>query len=125
MSIPAGSRGGELVDTLGDLPPEALVPVAWIREQLRELTESDAARTSLLTVNEVAARCRRAPSTVRAWCASGSLPGAFKLNGVSWRVPESALRAFIERQTETERPRRALGRGTPVDIGGWRKHRVG
>jgi predicted DNA-binding transcriptional regulator AlpA len=112
-----------LREALARLPGDALVPVAWIRERLGA-KPSEVARDRLLTVAEVAAHCARATSTVRAWCASGELPDAFKLNGVAWRVPESAVRKFLADQRKSSRSAgRALGRVRPIDPGEWRKAR--
>ena len=62
-----------------------------------------------LTVEEVASETYRAPSTVRGWLLSGELDG-YKLNRRDWRVPRSALRAYLDRQIEptsgpTHRPK--------------------
>ena len=53
-----------------------------------------------LTLQEVAERVGRAPSTVRGWCASGRLIGGYRLNGRGWRIPLSALGAFLRAQEE-------------------------
>ena len=70
-----------------------------------------------LTVEDVAEEVGRAPSTVRGWLADGEMRG-YKLNGRDWRVPRSALRAYLDRQAngmeETDDEE-------PVDIAAWRK----
>ncbi len=53
-----------------------------------------------LTLEEVAERVGRAPSTVRGWCRCGSLVGAYRLNGRGWRIPLLALEAFLRAQEE-------------------------
>ena len=53
-----------------------------------------------LSLEEVAERVGRAPSTVRGWCRCGSLVGSYRLNGRGWRIPESALDAFLRGQEE-------------------------
>ena len=53
-----------------------------------------------LTLEEVAERVGRAPSTVRGWCRCGSLVGAYRLNGRGWRIPLLALNAFLRAQEE-------------------------
>ena len=53
-----------------------------------------------LTLEEVAERVGRAPSTVRGWCRCGSLVGAYRLNGRGWRIPLLALDAFLRAQEE-------------------------
>lgn len=75
-----------------------------------------------LTVEEVAAETKRAVSTVRGWLISGALAG-YKLNGRDWRIPRSALRAYLDRQSETSGPESADA--GPVDLGSWRKIRGG
>lgn len=45
---------------------------------------------NLLSVQAVADRLGRDPSTVRRWCREGTLPGALRL-GRDWMVPEKAL----------------------------------
>ena len=85
-------------EVLAELPDDALVPVGWLRDATRQ--EKGAGSEALLPVAEVARRCGRAESTVRAWCAAGELPGAFKLQGVAWRVPESSLKKFVAEQQD-------------------------
>ena len=53
-----------------------------------------------LTLEEVAERVGRAPSTVRGWCRCGSLVGAYRLNGRGWRIPLLALDVFLCSQEE-------------------------
>lgn len=76
----------ELAETLAGLPDGALVPAAWVREQL-------SGRDTLtdLTVKETAELLGRAPSTIRSWAASGILRGAYRLRGREWRIPRAAL----------------------------------
>jgi excisionase family DNA binding protein len=50
----------------------------------------------LLKVDEVAERLNAHPTSVRNWLATGKLRG-LKLAGRSWRIPESALREFLDR----------------------------
>lgn len=78
---------------------------------------SGVASTRDLTVEEVADETSRAPSTVRGWLISKALRG-YKLNNRVWRVPRTALRAYIEAQA-------TQSSGTPgeVDITAWRKGR--
>jgi excisionase family DNA binding protein len=74
-----------------------------------------------LTVEEVAAATRRAPSTVRGWLISGHLKG-YKLNGRDWRVTRVALREYLDRQrnrSDEDEGHRATG--GKVDIGAWRR----
>ena len=57
---------------------------------------------TILTASEVADRLRLTTRTVTIYAAEGRFPGAFKA-GPRWRFPESALAAYIERQTPTPR----------------------
>lgn len=66
-----------------------------------------------LTVAGVAEKLGRRPSTVRAWCERGELPGAYKLRGREWRIPRSALEAFLDSQR--------LGKGQSDRLGDWRR----
>ena len=78
-------------DLLAELPDEALVPVGWVRGQL------GVSAAVGMTVDEAAERIGRSPSTVRAWCRDGSLPGAYRLRGREWRVPPAALAKMNDR----------------------------
>lgn len=74
-----------------------------------------------LTVEEVAEKTQRAPSTVRGWLIAGDLNG-YKLNGRDWRITRAALRAYLDNQKEGTH----AGRCTPevegeVDIAAWRR----
>jgi excisionase family DNA binding protein len=108
-----------LRDALAALPDDALVSVGWVRTQLDAEENEAAGREVLLTVRQVAERYERSESTVRGWCAAGQLPGAFKLQGTVWRIPEAALTKFDDTQGRA-RSRRALGRRSPVDLEAWR-----
>lgn len=120
--MPSGSRGRADVsirsrlEALVDGLPEGssvTVPTDWLRRLLeQEPTIED--RERLYTVAELAARYRRAESTVREWLAADEFPAAFKVHG-SWRVPAEAVAEF-------ERGRRkALGDARSADLGRWRK----
>lgn len=63
-----------------------------------------------LTVEDIATKEKRAVSTVRAWCAAGEFPGAYKLNGVDWRIPVKGYASF--------RAAKALGVGRGKRRGG-------
>lgn len=73
------------------------------REGLLELAANDdqaehpAARADQ-TVAELAARFHRSASTVRDWCEHGRFEGAYKLNGRDWRIPLTAVDAFLAEQ---------------------------
>lgn len=46
-----------------------------------------------LTVAEAAEKMRVTPAAVRAWVASGRIPGAYRVGRRSWRIPLAALDA--------------------------------
>jgi hypothetical protein len=96
------------------------LPLDWLREQLEALDRTQpAGGVAELTVEAVAARYGRAPSTVRAWCLAGRLAGAYRLRGREWRIPAGALQAFLE----AERPAQTAGlsRKAGSDLGAWRR----
>lgn len=77
-------------------------------------------RSRDLTVEEVAKETQRAPSTVRGWLINKALDG-YKLNGRDWRVPQAALRGYLERQQQREPETPTHDAGVGVDITDWRR----
>ncbi len=63
------------------------------------------------TVAELSTRFHRSASTVRGWCERGRFEGAYKLNGRDWRIPKTAVDAFLAEQRGESRVRR---------LGAWR-----
>ena len=84
-----------------------------------ETPEAKVEHVGDLSLPDVAARVGRAVSTVRGWCNCSLIPGAYKLNGRSWRVPAHALEAFLADQTPGQEKPEKRGRGT--DLSSWRK----
>ena len=80
--------------------------------------ESRTGDTGDLTVEQVAAQTRRAPSTIRGWLIDGELRG-YKLNERHWRVTRDALEEYLGGQTS--KPAGEVHEGEPVDISAWRK----
>ncbi len=70
-----------------------------------------------MSVEDVATETQRASSTVRTWLLSGQLHG-YKLRGKAWRVPRSALRAFLDAQAAPPVP---PADPAGVDISAWRR----
>jgi hypothetical protein len=105
------------------LPAGAVVPVPkeWLLELLGE-ADAGGARVEIdLTVNQVAQRFSRRPSTVRGWCEASLLPGAYRNRGREWRIPATALVEFQER--ERKRPEgsdRAGSSGQRRSLADWR-----
>lgn len=97
------------------LPEEGSVsvPVRWLRDVLDQEPKVEE-RDRLYTVDQLADRYDRSPSTVREWLAAGEVPGAFKIHG-SWRVAAQDVAEF-----ENRRRRGALGSGTNPTLSQWR-----
>ena len=97
------------------------LPREDIGQFLDELTRPDdeAREVVDLTLSEVTGRVGRAPSTVRSWCSRGLLTGAYRLNGRDWRVPPTALDAFLDAQGARQT---AASKGSPgvTDLSAWR-----
>lgn len=112
--------------------PGTLIPVDSLRAVLNEVTEAPVPIPRLgggdLTVEEVAERMHRKPSTIRGWLSAGTLRG-YKLQGRDWRVSQEALREFVQAQRDAatrmgeSRSVRPRGRAGAVDLGAWRKVR--
>jgi hypothetical protein len=71
------------------------------------------------TVEDLAARYGRAPSTVRGWCEAGRFPGAYKLHDREWRIPTAAVEAFEAKERRRERPTSRGGRDVQ-SLSDWR-----
>ena len=108
------------------LPPGSAVslPVDWLRAQL-DSGASDGAgdgEAEDFTLEEVAERVKRSPSTVRTWCAGGLLPGAYKLRGRDWRIPRVSLRSFLNDEAGSRRKRITQHTDAAPPLGAWRGH---
>jgi excisionase family DNA binding protein len=101
------SVADRLRDLAERLPPGASLTLT--REGLLELAAVDgspanqAAERAESTVCELAIRFHRSASTVRDWCEHGRFEGAYKLNGRDWRIPETAVDAFLAQQRRASR----------------------
>ncbi len=127
-------RLAKLVSILEHLPDAAglWLPTAELRELVHEVEvaagrddetglapEPDAGALVDLSGAQAGRLLDRKPSTIRNWCGSGLIMGAYRLNRREWRIPREAIRAFQDRhlaQTAAPIPRRK-----PVDIGAWRR----
>ena len=115
-----------LVDRLKaiiDVMPEGgsvSLPVTWLRDLLDAEGDSPG-MGRLLTLEEAGEFVSRSPSTVRTWLNTGRLDG-FKLSGRAWRIRESALRSFIERQESGEHEPPTIRNSGSVELGDWRNH---
>ena len=112
-----------LREALVRLPAEALVPVGWVRGQLDD-GQPEHVQAELLndmTIDEVARMLNRSPSTVRSWCNTELLKGAYKLRKREWRIPPVALSRFLDAQRAQEGSGTVRQRGD-VTLSGWRRH---
>ncbi len=105
------------------MPADASVTlsVAWLRDLLAAEGDSPGL-DRLLALEEAGEVVGRSPSTIRTWANSDQLEGAFKLQGRSWRIPESAIQRFVERQQSSEHEPRTVRNSGSVDISAWREH---
>ena len=106
------------------MPDGAMItlPVEVIRSWLEEdgLIEPEDALIDM-TVVEVAERLNRSPSTVRGWCGSGALEGAYRLRGREWRIPPGRLRAFLDSEAKSRGGRMRPRAEEDIDLGAWRR----
>lgn len=122
-----------LTDAVADLvrsaPPDATIPVRWLAEQIAadQSPVTPELRDELSVdykITEVARLMGRATSTIRTWCANGTLLGAYHFLGREWRVPRTSIHAL--QRAESARHGSGPHTRTPVaqepDIGAWRKH---
>ena len=111
---------------------EATLPARVVLERLPEgeiASEESSDPFADMTVEEVGGILKRSPSTVRHWCRTGLLPGAYLLRGKQWRIPRAAVLAFQRAEAEhqanrsTQEPHGPRHVG-PVDLGSWREGRA-
>ena len=108
-----------IIDVMPDGGSVSL-PVTWLRDLLDAEGDSPG-MGRLLTLEEAGEIVGRSPSTVRTWLNTGRLDG-FKLNGRTWRIRESALRSFIERQECGKHEPPTIRGSRSVELGDWRNH---
>lgn len=102
------------------------VPRAWLAELIAPVSTDAAPAGSVdYTVAQVAQRFNRGASTIRTWCETDALPGAYRLNGREWRIPPAAIEAMQDRQREQHIAPRARTTARVADLGAWRKHSAG
>jgi hypothetical protein len=118
----AHMTGLDALRTLVDAAPVdavVTVPVRWLREVLEGAPESpDVMMAPDLSAAAFAQRFGRSASTVRLWCESGKVPGAWKLNGKEWRIPVAAIEQFRQMQGA---PAPNAVRPSNGDLGDWRR----
>lgn len=74
-----------------------------------------------LTADAVGAELGRSASTIRAWCASARIPGAYRLHGREWRIPRASLRRYLDTQAQGHAPKVKPEGESSVDLGRWRR----
>ncbi len=96
------------------------MPAGWICDQLEDGTRNELEEAKVdLTVEQVAEKLGRAPSTVRDWIRAGRLR-AYKMMGREYRITPAALEEFIESERRGGAP--ASVRGRTVRLNAWRDH---
>lgn len=95
------------------------LPVAWLRERLEGANEDVVVD---LTVEQVAKKLNRSPSTVRNWLAAGDIPGAYRLKRREWRIPPSALEWFLDKQRTAPQATATTVGARALALDEWRKH---
>jgi excisionase family DNA binding protein len=75
-----------------------------------------------LTVEQVAKKLNRSPSTVRNWLAAGDIPGAYRLKRREWRIPPSALEWFLDKQRTAPQATATTVGARALALDEWRKH---
>ncbi len=99
------------------LPDDALVPVRWLRAQLRHPDVATDDGVADLSCADVAMMLGRTPGTIRGWCQRGEIAGAYRLNEREWRIPRPSLRAYLAAHGS----KRSEQTAAPVNLGSWRK----
>jgi len=80
------------------LPPEALVPVGWVLENIG----GNPNPVMDYRLEDLAELTGSSVSTIRTWCDSGRLR-AYRLMNREWRIPVEAWREFQAEQAKPER----------------------
>ncbi len=116
-------RLSEVVHGLPD-GSAVMLPVEAVHTWLADESAGTDGPLGDLTLTQVATATGRAVSTIRTWANSGKLPGAYKLNGRDWRIPSSALRAFLDAQANGAGAHPTLD-DREADLSAWRSERAG
>lgn len=107
----------ELSKILSELPPDAMLPVSWIRARLDAPlpveTDGD------LSCADIGAILHRTAGCVRGWCFRGELKG-YRLNNRDWRVSRKSLRQYLDAQGGSPAAEKS-----PTDLSSWREKRRG
>lgn len=75
-----------------ELPDDAMVPMRWVRQHYVLKGE---ASDRLLTTGQAAAEIGFSPDTWRAWADDGRIPGAFRDESETWRLPLVGCREHV------------------------------
>lgn len=117
----------DLAARLRLMPPGTLVPADWVLAELERAGGTTGPSPTVetaadLTVDQVAEKLGRAPSTVRNWLGEERLPGAYRLRGREWRIPAATLQAFLQAEATGERAS-PQARSPGAQLSDWRKVR--
>ncbi|HKB54420.1 MAG TPA: hypothetical protein VKD22_10490 [Ramlibacter sp.] len=81
--------------TLDDLPDDALMPVRWIREQMKREAKRDG--PEWVSTTQAAQLLGFAPKRWRIWAEDGRIPDAWKDEADHWRLPLAECRRHLLR----------------------------
>ncbi|KPK69402.1 hypothetical protein AMJ82_05705 [candidate division TA06 bacterium SM23_40] len=114
------------LDRLAEHGAMVIVPVRWLLDLLDLLDGLRAGGDGEepladFTAEEAAVEFNRSPQTIRNWCRSGLLPGAYKLLNREWRIPRQALQALRTSHLDGD-GKSVQQAGTATDLGAWRAH---
>lgn len=83
-------------------PPGSVIPlpVDTIKQWLNDYPANDPLKD--FEVEEIADLEKRSPVTIRNWCRTGIIPGAYKLNKKTWKIPKASYQRFKENQQQPQ-----------------------
>ena len=86
-----------LRELLDPLPPDAMLPVAWVRKHLGNPQEAEPRAPQILSTRQAARWFGLNPKRWRVWAEEGLIEGAFQeAEGGPWRLPvEGCQRRII------------------------------
>ncbi len=100
---------------------DATIPARVVLERLPSAVDGAEGTLAALDVEQAGEALGRSASTVRDYCRSGLLPGAFRQRGREWRIPPRAIGKFQAAQAaEAARTAPVTGSNT-TDLAAWRR----
>ncbi len=101
--------------------PGSLLPRDWLLQQIQAIADPVVGdELANLSIEDAGQVLDRSTSTVREYCRSGLLPGAYRQRGREWRIPRGAIRAF-QRSEAVPKARPPLLKTEEIDLGAWRE----